>query len=87
VAERHRAEVERNFGHQLQWDPMEEYKAARILFSLPGAPMQNRGDWGRQHDWLYKYGRALGDSLRPLLPEIEQALSQTAPSHTPSDST
>lgn len=53
---------------------MEGYKAARILYSLPDAPMQDRADWQRQHDWLYKYGVALGEALRPLLPEIEQAL-------------
>jgi hypothetical protein len=79
VAEQHRSEIEAAFGHQLQWDPMEEYKAARILFSLADAPMQNRSDWPRQHDWLYKHGRALGDALKPLLPQIEQTLAQAVP--------
>jgi hypothetical protein len=82
VAERHQSEVQAAFGHQLQWDPMEEYKAARILFSLPDAPMQNRSDWARQHKWLYEHGKALGDALRPILPDIEEALSQGASSGT-----
>jgi hypothetical protein len=75
VAEKHRHEIEQSFGQELQWDPMEDYKAARILFPLPGAPMQDRNDWQRQHDWLYKHGLALGEALKPLLPEIEQALA------------
>jgi hypothetical protein len=82
VAQRHQSDVQSAFGHTLQWDPMEEYKAARILYSLPDAPMQNRSDWGRQHKWLYEHGKALGEALRPLLPEIEEALSQIASSGT-----
>lgn len=81
VCEEHRQQIEQSFGQKLQWDPMQDYKAARILFSLPNAPMQERNDWQRQHEWLYKHGLALGDALRPFLAEIEQALTGKSPNN------
>lgn len=75
VVERHKNEVEQAFGKKLEWDPMEKYQAARIVYSLPDAPMEVRGDWNRQHKWLHDHGIALGEALKPLLPEIEQAVA------------
>ena len=76
IAARRRKEIEEIFGQELQWDRMDDYKAARILFSLADAPMQDRNDWQRQHDWLHKHGLALGKALTPFLPEVEQALTR-----------
>lgn len=74
VAERHKAEIETAFGYTLEWDPMEKYQAARIVYSLPNAPMESRGDWARQHRWLRDQGLALSEALRRVMPQIEKAV-------------
>jgi hypothetical protein len=75
VAKQHRTEIEQAFGHRLEWDPMDGYKAARIIYSLSSARMQSRTDWDRQHEWLNEHGLALGNALKPFLSEIEAALA------------
>lgn len=73
--EKHKAEVEAAFGRTLEWDRMEGYKAARIVYTLPNAPMQDRADWDRQHTWLHEHGLSLADAIKPYLSEVEEALS------------
>lgn len=77
VAEKHKLAIQQAFGDDLEWDSMGTAKAARIVYTLPAAPREAREDWPRQHKWLHEHGIALGDALRPVLPEIEQAISTT----------
>lgn len=75
VVKSHIEAIEQAYGPGLEWDDMPNYKAARIIVTLPNAEMTDEADWERQHNWLAANGQRLGEIVRPYLPEVESALA------------
>jgi hypothetical protein len=54
-----RQEIERDFGHPLEWHEMPDGQESRIAYYLNDADAEDRADWPRQHQWLAEHANAL----------------------------
>ena len=68
LLERHRDEIERELGYQLEWgDQLREARDRRIAYYLRDIDLEEESDWPRQHEWL---ARHLNDLHRAFVQRV-----------------
>ncbi|MCF7835243.1 DUF4268 domain-containing protein [Candidatus Gracilibacteria bacterium] len=70
----HKEEIEKEFGHQLNWDPLEGKKATRISYALEGVSIFNEEDRQKMIDFLCTYTAKLYTVMDPYLMKIRKEI-------------
>lgn len=60
-----RRDIERDFGHPLEWHEMPGGQESRIAYCLNEVDVENRADWSRQHHWLVEQANAFYQVFAP----------------------
>jgi hypothetical protein len=64
--------IQRSFGYPLEWEELPDRQASRIAFYMPGIQTRDdRGAWGRQHEWLIKHGPKLAAAFKPFITALK----------------
>jgi hypothetical protein len=67
-----KAQIERAFGHPLEWEELPRGQASRIAYYMPGnEKRRDDGTAGSQYEWLLTWGPKLANSLRPFITALE----------------
>lgn len=69
-------EINKNFGHQLSWERLDNRKMSRIAFALEGVNFFKKQDWEQISDFLIKNMINLEKAMRDPLKRVKLKLSE-----------
>lgn len=64
-------DIERDFGHPLEWHEMPRGQESRIAYYLDNVDVEDRTDWPRQHQWLTDHANALYRAMAPRVSRLD----------------
>ncbi len=74
---KHRDEIDATFGESLSWDRNEDLKKSSVCFFRQGQNYFNDEEWPEIIAFLIEYINRLERSIKPYLPEIKTALTNS----------
>lgn len=64
--------IERQFGHELEWEELPKGQDSRIAFYMQGAQrVDDKNSWSSQRQWILEHWQRLAETFRPHLKALD----------------
>ena len=69
-------QIEQDFGHQLNWERLDDKKMSRIVFYKKGLSVFDKNDWPAMLDFIEKYMIRYEATMRGYLGKVKERMKE-----------